>query len=149
METLKDPEPDDNNVDHTTPIVTTILQRELKSVMETLAIQDSVMQAQIDHCRQQSVELDTMIQQSQKLHTKLQEQYDKMEANLKYMHRKSNECFSFLDEIKTSFTRQLRVIEEKYKNSSSSSMSYQQTIDAMDQLASKFKRRINRMKETT
>ena len=72
-----------------------------------------------------------------------------MELKLNYMQRKSDECSSFLDEMKTSYTQQVRIIEEKYKKSLSSSMDFKQTTYAMDQLANKFKRRFNCLKETT
>ena len=116
MENLQDPETEDGDVDHITPIVTTILQTELKSILETLAVQDSVMQAQIDHCQTQSNELETLIQKTHKIHKNLQEQYDRMELKLKYMQQKSDECSRFLDEMTTSQTTHLQNIENKYKN---------------------------------
>ena len=92
IKTLNDSQTDIPTVDILTPIVISIFKTELNSILDTLRIQNSIIQEQIKHCRQQSDELDQPIKDNQRRNTQLIEQYEHMESKLNYMHRKSDEC---------------------------------------------------------
>ena len=150
METLQDPENEPPTVDYLTPVVTTILKTELNSLLESIMIQDSVTRAHADQCKKQSTELDQLITSTKTLQTKLQSQYDRMEAKLKFLQRKFDECSTFLNDMKDTQKEHLKQLEKKYESRRPNTP--ESTIkmdDMLNQVSSKFKRRLHRLKDTT
>ena len=88
MKDLEDPDTKDElNVDILTPLVTKILKTEIQLVIESLQIQDSIMQAHTDYCRQQSNDLEHLTNDTKTLQTKMRKQIDTVELKLNYVQR--------------------------------------------------------------
>ena len=147
MKDLRDPEKDEVNVDILTPLVTKILNTELKSVIETLKVQDSIMEAQTNHCRQQSKDLEELITETKHLHSNMRRQIDIVELKLKYIQRKADKYTLLMSDMDSSFKQHL----DDVRNSTIKKASQTPEMDneALHQMADKFKRRLTRLKNTT
>ena len=147
MKDLDDPEKEEVNVDVLTPLVTKILNTELKSVVETLQVQNSIMEAHTNHCSQQSKDLEQLINDTKQLHAKMRKQVDTVELKLKYIQRKADDYTLLMEDMETSFKQHLN--ELKKGTIAQAARTPNMDHDVIHNMADKFKRRLTRLKNTT
>ena len=150
MKDLEDPDTKDElNIDILTPLVSKTLKTELQSVIKSLQIQDSIMQAHTDHCRQQSNDLEHLINDTKKLQTKMRKQIDTVELKLNYVQRKADEYTHMLNEMKMSYRKFIQELDSKTDNINQNTPQSTVQEDTLKQMSEKFKRCLTRLKNTT
>ena len=86
LEDLKDPEDNEQKHDSLTHLISNILQSKIKTIMDALIDKEQRMETRTKDCIKLSHKLTFLITSTNMLHTKLEQQHEKMEQKMSYLH---------------------------------------------------------------
>ena len=146
LQDLKDTDEETSIPDQLTPIVTKLINEKLHSTLQSLDEKATILDSRSNDCLKLSSKLTSLIASTNALHSKLETQHEKMEQKLSYLHRKISESEKVLDDIKISSNEHIKTLQNHLD---SVQTPQQVNTTNIETVASKFKRRLNRLKDTT